>query len=54
MKKQEQNSKKNQLRVKKPIIGELNNKETFLLTPKWLEEWEKEEQYGSINNKTGR
>ncbi len=54
MKKLEQDHKKNQLKVERPIIGEVNGKETFLLTPKWLEEREKEEENGSIKNKTGR
>lgn len=49
-----QNLKKNQLKVKKPIIGVLSNKTTFLLNPRWLEEQEKENANESIKNKTGR
>ncbi len=44
MKKHLKNSKKNQLKAERPIIGEVDGKETFLLTPKWLEGWEKEEE----------
>ena len=50
-----QNLKKNQMEIKKPIIGELDNKTTFLLTPPWLEEQEEEEEIDeSLKNQTGR
>lgn len=38
------NSKKNHLKGKKLIIGELSNKQTFLLTPPWLERQEEDEE----------
>ena len=46
------NLKKNQLKVKNPIIGILNNNKTFLLNPKWSEEWEKEEENAICTIKT--
>lgn len=46
MKKCLNNLKRNQLKVKQPIIGEFNSNKTFLLNPKWLEKWEKEEENG--------